>query len=197
MPEPLAQEDPESMEYSQDVASEARVTETVRLILREDRKVTEGGSGAVESMVMVTAGVERALVFPRKSEAEAVKEKLPLPRFVVGMISQLPETSALAEARKDPSLKREISVLASAVPEKVGVASEVIVPEIGARITGAEGGVESMVMVTAGVERVLMFPRESEAEAVKEMVPSLRLEEGMISQLPETSVLAEARKEPS
>ena len=68
MLEPVAQEAPESREYSQDVTSGASVTKTVPLLVGEDGKVTEGGSGAVESMVNSEGLLVEAEVLPRESE---------------------------------------------------------------------------------------------------------------------------------
>ena len=65
---PLDQEAPESIEYSQDLASGASVTETVPLLVGEEGKVTEGGSGAVESMVSSEGLLVEVEVLPRESE---------------------------------------------------------------------------------------------------------------------------------
>src|SRR5690349_20151709 len=102
-------------------------------------------SGAVISTIMVTAA-ESGDIFPAASIARATAECVPSARLKLSQ-AQLPKPFAVVEQRTVTPLITVTVASASAVPEKVGVVSLVLLPVLGEAMTGALGAVVSTVQL--------------------------------------------------
>ena len=137
-----------------------------------------GAAGAVVSMV-TSRLPEPSRVLPAASRARV--EKLWAPSaWALEVMVQAPDRSAVAVPTTLPPTSRSMTLLASAVPVKVGVVTLVSRSELEAPLSdaavsegadGADGGVVSMVIVRAA-DRPLVLPAGSTACAVSVCAPS-------------------------
>jgi hypothetical protein len=128
-------------------------------------------AGAVVSTTTVCAD-EAGDVLPPVSVAFAVYECEPSATAVSGLL-QLPSAATVVEPFETTPSKTVTEAPGSAVPEIVTFAEFVRVPSGGLRITGAAGGVTSMVqLLLAGVGS--KFPVLSMARTSNVWLPSLR-----------------------
>ena len=161
-----------------DASAVPAITGVVSLIEPPDAGLlTTGAAGAVVSTVSSRA-TELALVFPAASVAVATRACEPSLSAVPDVQLQLPFASAVAvQIVVLPSLTATL-LFASAVPLIVGLVLFVTVPETGLVSSGADGGVWSIVKVTAA-DAGLALPAGSVATAVNVCEPSLSAVPGM------------------
>ena len=120
-----------------------------------------GAFGAVVSMVRVRGALTVAFGGRASSSLVTMYVVVPSERADPGVQDHVPSACAVVVQRIVPlALRRVIVVPESAVPEKVGVVSLVVLPSFGRTMVGVFGGVASTVKVTlAGVASV--FPAAS------------------------------------